>query len=517
MGQLTITAVKDNVVPTINKTASSELQSLPTVSAVVQVYHQKYLFTLSGALPQHLDIIPSIALSLEKIVAAQVNQYAAPQHMTFSGKGLVSTPVALTGSARALYNLLAEVLENQTSNIETLLINDQIKSYQAGYWINGGLEYLKDMFPKIQVIHLPHLMTLQVFVVPHSTNILLGLADLLKRGCLNQLKTLELPYSAKYQSENNASEMGVNDIETMLGLQAVYHAGFKNDKNFTALTQLRLTLWTELTTSCGLDTLSRLYARLKTLTIDAVMPNAKREDKLPQTVENGIVNYLSYYGGAAEVEKFILPKNDGLSALDALIQEQAEHSQLESLEIYHWHPGQPYPVFAHEKLQLYLANGWLPNLSSIKMRAAVDRPFLEAEQINPETAADTSGLLTTLIEKQTPIIQLQLLMPEKEGYQAWLNHLAAGGFPKLSHLSYRLPDRWLEEAEEAQHSRIGQALHAIHTAILEHRIPQLEACIIEGVIPSQLEYMVQQIDNLLLTRRLLQRMKRALEDKSFIV
>jgi hypothetical protein len=521
MGHLTITALKDNAA---THKVAAEQRSLPPVSAAVQINTQTYLFAIAGARPQHIDI-PTIALRLEEIVAMQASLYALPQQMMFSGEGLTFPPLIATGSALALYNFFKQVLENKTSNIGILIINDQVKPYQAGYWVNGGLEFLKDIFPQLQAMHLPHLIKLHTLVVPNSSNITFGLADVLKRGGFNGLTTLELPYSAKLQPYiNDKGWICLHNVylnkdgeaEDILGLKALYCKGFKNDKNFTKLKHLRLTLWTEQVTVEGLATLSRLYSRLKTLAIDSVMPTAKQEnkrnDKIDQSVEatysSSIINYIqSYWENTPEVKTLIIPEGDDLLALDSIIKDNAHNNKLENLEIYHWHPGHHYPVFAHEKLQEYLAHDWLPKLNSITMRPAVDRPFLDKELINPVTAMDTAGLLATLIEKQTPITTLQLLMPEKTGYQTWLTQMAAGGFPLLTHLSYRLPDQWIDESEESYHDRIGQALHTIHTAILEGQVSALEACIIEGTPPSRLEYMVPQIDNIISTRRLLRSLK----------
>jgi hypothetical protein len=512
--RLTITAVEDKVVPITTKEVSPEHPSSHVVSATVQIDNQQYLFAITGVPFQHIATISTIVPTLEKLVAIQSNQYALPQYITFSVEKFTFLPITTTGSARALYNLLADVIAKGSSKIEALLISDQIKPYQYGYWTKGGLEYLIDIFPQIQPMHFPYLTKLQVIIVPNSENVLSGLNHIIKKECLPHLKTFELHYSSKCQPRIDSNGWVCSDnIREISQLRELYVSGLGKGsltfthKKFTELEHLRLILWTERTTFSGLDTLSRLYRNLKTLVIDSVMPTAKI-DELDQAISETMLdkqnshpsahNTAHTYYTSTYLQALIAPEDEDLLSVDIILKSQAEISQLEYLEIYHWIPGNNCPIFAHEKLQLYIANDWLPNLRGIIMRPAIDQPFLNEQLINPDTGMDTSGLLAILIEKQILITTLQLLMPEKTGYQAWLAYMAEGGFPQLTHLSYRLPDQLSSETEGMYYSRVKQSLFTLYKVVENI---QLEVCTLEGNIPAQFEFIVHSIEERLVNRQ----------------
>jgi hypothetical protein len=505
MGRLTITQATD-MIALAEEVASFIHLSPPSILATVQVDKQQYLFTLTGAPPQYILKIQTIVSTLGQMVAVHNSRYGAPQQITFLSEDFLtnnfpSETVTVTHSALALYNLLNEVINNETFLAKTLLIDDQDKPFQYGNWARGGLEYLLDIFPKIKPSHCLPLTRLQLLIVPKSVNIILGLKDLIIRNCLTQLKTLELPYSSRYQPHTHKEWLCLIDKE-ILQLSEVYYRGLGKDSNnrFQFLEHLRLTLWLELH---SLDVIRACYSQLHTLAIDCVMPMAKEEDQLNYEISESIeaiddkktIQPLLIYtdnAGPLEISR------KALLGLDRIIEEYKDN-QLECLEIYYWYPDNPSPSFACEKLQLYIANEWLPKLNSIVMRPAIDQPLLDGLLIDEEMVMDSSALLLTLITKQTPIKTLQLLLPEKAGYQAWLTYMTEGGFPQLTHLSYRLPDQLKGEEKGEYHRRIERALTDIRDTVRSNS--QFEACILEGDIPSQLAYLVRQIDTLLLTRR----------------
>src|SRR5690606_4081125 len=127
-------------------------------------------------------------------------------------------------------------------------------------------------------------------IVPNAENILAGLTHIMREECVPHLKTFELHYSSKCQPYIDSNGWVCSDnISEISQLRDLYFNGLGNgfvtftNKKVTELEHLRLILWTERTTFSGLDTLSKVYPKLKTLVIDSVMPTAKI-DELDQAI-----------------------------------------------------------------------------------------------------------------------------------------------------------------------------------------------------------------------------------------
>jgi hypothetical protein len=511
MGRLVITQVKD-IKALAGETASPLQQELPSVLAEVQVGSHQFLFTIAGAPSQYIVTIPTIASTLGELVAGQNAQYREPQQITFLTEkfftdNLPAETVTAIHSASALCELLERVINDETLLIKALLIDDQAKPFQYGNWVNGGLERLLNIYPQIKPSNFSHLAKFRLLIVPNSVNIIVGVKELIMSDGLMQLTTFDLSYSCRSQASSPEQWLALSRNE-IFHLSEIYETGFKrtgdiSDDKFKSLRHLRLPAWIELNWKPALKAIGAYYSQLNTLAIDAVIPIAKEETQLSYEVselneivdeESNIQFFNIYIENAEPLEN----SRKALRGLDKIVEEYKDN-QLECLEIYYWYPDSLYPVFACEKLQLYIASEWLPKLNSIIMRPALDQPLLSKQLLDEKTAMDTSGLLFILITRETAIKTLQLLLPEKTGYQAWLTHMAKGGFPHLTHLSYRVPDQLIEENQADYHDRVRRALIDIRRAVRKN--PHIEVCMLEGRIPSQFENIVQKIDHKLFKRR----------------
>jgi hypothetical protein len=500
MGRLMITQVTD-MIALAEEVASSAHVTPPSLLVTVQVDKQRYLFTVTGA-PRTILVSQTLIFTLNQILAAQSSAYGIPQHITFLNedfltKNFVPKTVTATHSAAALYNLLTAVIAEQTPGITSLLIDDQAKSFQYGNWRSGHLEYLPEVFSQLTPLHCAEWRALQLSITPNSLNIIMGFKDLIMRDCLTQLTTLYLPYSARCQPHSDEQWLSLMTKE-VLQLSDVYYRGLRSDSKLNLLTHVRLTLWLGIN---NFEVIQLAYPQLHTLTLDCVMPLEKEAQltyqlsELDEAIEDKVLlqDLIIYADNAAPLEM----AKQALLELDRIVEEQPDN-QLECLEIYYWYPEYAYPVFACDKLQLYIANAWLPKLNSIIMRPAVDQPLSTRQLIDEDTAMDASALLFVVVTRQPPIETLQLLLPEKTGYQDWLTHIAEGDFPQLTHLSYRVPDQLITEIEIDYYRRLEHALITIRNVVRHH--VKLKSCLIEGDIPPQFTDLVQQIDRLLLSR-----------------
>lgn len=551
MGHLAITQVKEvkNNPVAVNTAEQAGIQAQPSMQAVVYARGRQYLFNISGALPREVQDISILLPDMEKVVIAQQKHgyHTAARLVTFSGKGEPSTSVMVAGSAKALLNLLQEVCKSGTSNIETLIVHDRDKVYRdMQVFFPGSLDLMRRLVPKIQPTCFPKLTTLQIQLVPNSWSVLYTLTNLLKRGCLNQLKTLDLQYSTRSQPVmHRHGWLTIPPFSDPGELGALYRDGLACGK-LTQLEHLRLPLWTMRSSEFGLKALGLLYPQLKRLAIDSVMSESaiKRETDFTIATDSGSVGHYTYNTYKITVPRLVIDDTATHYSrlLAAILEEQAENSQLERLEIYDWYIGnnkqaftpeeiKPYHardraakmaavvaaeaqrfdssaamdglginrylVFAHEQLAYYIANGWLPRLNAIVMRPGPDSVFPAGQRINPAINADTSHLLETVIAKEVPVKELQLLLPENTGYLPWLAHMAEGGFPLLTRFDYRLPDQLLNETNDNHRRRVMQALTHIHAALVTQRIPKLESINIVGHVPAGFEDMVRTVESAL--------------------
>lgn len=97
-------------------------------------------------------------------------------------------------------------------------------------------------------------------------------------------------------------------------------------------------------------------------------------------------------------------------------------------------------------------------------------------------AADSPKLLLSIIEKKLLIKRLHLLIPEIDGYQAWLNEIEKGALSELTEFYYVLPVILVNESQDAYKKRLTMALNTILNAVKTKKVPHLKQIVITGEI-----------------------------------
>jgi hypothetical protein len=507
MGSLIVTPLT-NTSSVVCKGTVDNQPSDSTVYAEIKINAQVYRYQISGVPFSCLGDMPALVAHLQYILETQRykpeqhtdDDYGVPRQLTFSAAGKAPQSQVIVSSARALYNFLVNAIKHKESKIKELVINQKAQFYSENqsiwlpWFFNGALEMLPKTFAKIKPIHLPALTTLQLYMAHDSARIILGITDLLRRNCLPNLKTLDLQFAGLCRPGiHKEGWIHTNDVER-IALYNLYKS-LANASTLPSLEHFHLPLWCAYGTELGLATLRRFYSGLKTLTVDMIIPTAVSEGMRlnwsssftgSSTVPNGYGYTTNIYTIDRESysAEFRIPEPEEMASqfsfLDFL-EEMRNVSQLECLEIYDW-PIRKSIVAECSILEIAIAKGWLPKLNTIALRFnLVERHnYLLETTINPKTEMDVSSLLKAVIDTKVPLKKLFLIMPEKNGYQGWLDEMKTGNFPELEQFHYRLPDRWLGESDPAYHARVEKALDTLYTAIRKGQLPKLKAFIVEG-------------------------------------
>lgn len=511
MGRLTVTAITTSNPSTHQETSSTANKSAQTTVyaeiAVVRksfwggVNQQTYRYAISGVPSSCLNDIPCLVAYLEKILESQRyetgqatdHDYDIPRYLN-----LARRRQTIVGSARALCNVLEEVISNKGSAIETLIVNNKTQIYieDRGTYGLGALERLPKVFPKIQPMYFRALTFLQVVIEVSGRNIMAGFQHLLARGCLPNLKTLDLRLSTFFHpSIHQNGWLRTNDAQ-QVRTTFFYRDGLVPAAKKLPLEHLHLPFWCADGTAHALQALEDLYPRLKTLTVDTMISTAVRgEIKVSWTHDYSYTSYSNGpYGPTAmtsagtdyhyDVERRIPPEKEVAKqpSLLKLLESMQHVSQLECLEVYDLPVGKSL-VVDHHLLQTAIANGWLPKLNTIALRLNIvdSNNYRLDPQFDPQNRMDTSDLLTTIIKHQVPIKKLLLTFPEKDSYQAWLDQMLEGSFPMLEQFHYRIPGRWYrDESVENHQIRVSHALQTLLSAIQKGKLPQFTAFVAEG-------------------------------------
>jgi hypothetical protein len=508
MGRLTVTPLTNTSSLACKGTVDNQ-HSDSTVYAEIKINAQVYQYQISGVPFSCLGGLPALVGHLEYILETQRykpeqhtdDDYGVPRQLTLSAAGQPSQPQVITSSARALYNLLKNASGNNKSVIKALVINDKAQFYmqQRASWFtwfnSGALELLPKAFASIKPIHFSALTTLQLYITLDSATIILGVADLLQRNCLPNLKILDLQLSAWCRPAPHRKEgwLYTDEVEKA-AVDFLYSKGL-NNAPMPPLEHLHLPFWCARGTQLGLDALRRFYPQLKTLTVDMIIPTAvpkgvrlnwSNSYSGSTTVPNGYGYTTSTYtiNSAEYSTELRIPEPEEIAddpSLLTLLEEMQKISQLECLEVYDW-PIKENIVPEYAILATAIANGWLPKLNTIALRFnIVERSgYLLETTIDPKTITDVSSLLEAVIDARVPLKKLFLIMPEKHGYQSWLDEMANGSFPELEQFHYRLPDRWLGEKDSAYHARVEKALDTLYRAVKKGQLPELKTFIVEG-------------------------------------
>jgi hypothetical protein len=509
MGRLTVTPLTNTSSLACKGTVDNQ-PSNSTIYAEIKINAQVYNYQISGIPFSCLGNLPALVGHLEYILETQRykprqhtdDNYEVPRQLTFSAPGQSSQSHMITGSARALHDLLNSVAKNnKPADINTLVINDKTQYflYHRASWFtwftSGALELLPKAFARIKPIHFSALTTLQLYLTRNSAPVILGVADLLHRNCVPQLTTLDLQVAGWCRAtiHGKGGWIYTNDFEKP-AVDYLLHKGLI-DASTPPLEHLHLPFWCARGTELGLTALRRFYPGLKTLTVDMIVPTAvPKEVRLnwsnsftgSTTVPNGYGYTTSTYtiNNAEYSTELRIPEPEEVAdqpSLLTVLEEMQKVSQLECLEVYDW-PIKENIVPEYAILATAIANGWLPKLNTIALRFNIitRHTYLLETTIDPKTATDVSSLLEAVIESRMPLKKLFLIMPEKQGYQGWIDEMANGSFPGLEQFHYRLPDRWLGEKDSAYHARVETALDTLHRAVKKGQLPELKNFIVEG-------------------------------------
>jgi hypothetical protein len=508
MGRLTVNPLT-NTSSVVCKGTVDNQPSDSTVYAEIKINAQVYWYQISGVPFSCLEELPALVAHLQSLLkiqrpfnsAIRDDNYDLARKLTFSSLGHSSQSQVIVSSARALYHFLRDAIKNKAFNVKTLVINDKAQFYQKDrnvwfpWFSSGALELLPETFSKIQPIHFPSLTALQLYMTNESANIILGIKDLLNRNCLSQLKTLDLQFGGICRpARHKDGWIHTNDSER----PALYKLldGVINAPTLPAIEHLHLPFWCAKGTELGLAALRRVYPGLKTLTVDMVIPTAiSRDVRLysssthisSHTVPNGFGynTITSVIHNEQHSVEFQIPEPEllaGMPTLLPLLEEMQGVSQLECLEVYDWPVKQNF-VPEYNNLATAITNGWLPKLNSIAIRFNIvsRHDYLLETTIDRQTAADSTSLLKAVIKAQVPLKNLHLIMPEKNGYQGWLDEMKNGSFPELEQFHYRLPDRWFGEQDPGYHTRVETALDTLYTAIQKGQLSKLRVFTVEGI------------------------------------
>jgi hypothetical protein len=509
MGRLTVTPLTNTSSLACKGTVDNQ-PSDSTVYAEIKINAQVYKYQISGVPFSCLRNLPALVGHLEHHLKIQRpfktrvrdDDYEVPRQLTLSAAGQPSQAQVITSSARALCDVLNGIAKNnKPADIQTLIINDkaQFFRYRRAHWFtwftSGALELLPKAFANIKPIHFSALTILQLYLTDTSATVILGVADLLHRNCLPQLKTLDLQLSGWCRASRHRTGGWIytNDFEKP-AVDYLLHKGLI-DASTPPLEHLHLPFWCARGTELGLTALRRFYPGLKTLAIDMIVPTAvPKEVRLnwsnsytgSTTVPNGYGYTTSTYtiNNAEYSTELRIPEPEEVAdnpSLLTLLEEMQKVSQLECLEVYDWPVNENF-VPEYATLTTAIANGWLPKLNTIALRFNIiaGHEYLLETTIDPKTATDVSSLLEAVIEARVPLKKLFLIMPEKQGYQNWLDEMSNGSFPELEQFHYRLPDRWLGEKDSAYHARVEKALDTLYRAVKKGQLPELKAFIVEG-------------------------------------
>jgi hypothetical protein len=510
MGRLTITPV--NNFPSLACKGSVDNQPThapSTVYAEIKIKSQIYRYMISGVPYGYIKDLPALAPYLEDLLEVQRpfnpntiadNDYGIPRQLTFFTPGQPPQSEIRLSSARALDDFFGRVAKSKKpSDIKALAINDKAQYYRegrGGLFFSGALESLQSTCLKIQPIHFQALTRLELYIAENSAKVIQGITNPLAKGCFPQLKTLDLELSSwcRATKHRKGDWIFTNDTERA-ALYSLYLNGLINAPTRSALEHLHLPFWCAKGTELGLAVLQQLYANLKTLTVDMVIPTAVSKGArlnwsstftTSTTLPNGYGYTTNTYTIDTESHsvEFRIPEPEEVAdqpTLLTLLEEMKDVSQLECLEVYDW-PIKKNIVAEYSILQTAIANGWLPKLNSIALRfkTGSTHEYLLETTIDRKTTTDTTNLVEAVIEAKVPLKKLQLIMPEKNGYQGWLEEMANGAFPELQQFHYRLPDRWFGEQDPAYHTRVEKALDTIHTAVRKGQLPKLKIFIVEG-------------------------------------
>lgn len=504
----------------LGNTSTTEQEPLPlasytTTTASVFVLKKKYVdfFGLLGTTTtSHEYQLPILSpfsshlyrqelRALTNEVAASVDQNSAPHQIVVSSGMELLDFIMVAHSIDALCEFLKNAAHSKTAPESTWIINDASEWFPQRPWLKRSvLDKVSEAFANIQLVDLSNVKRLEISVVPGVSTILSGITSLLEQDCLKQIECIALPFSAQSQTNlhHRSKHFYFPDKDRILTLEQFYGDIVKiGHQKLTQLKDVHFTLCTQAVTDKALAGLADLYPQLRTLIIDSATPTAtnKKEFDTYILVEQHRASGRIHHGltkkKAIYVDVLHIPGGDDLVALDKIIQAGAENNQLESLEIYHWIPGEDFPIFDQGRLAYYINSNFLPNLKKISICPPLDSTFPTKYLLKDAIASDTSYLSDTVLKCGGQIETLELLLPEAHGYKQWLLKILDGAFPKLNYLSYRIPDRHKGEEEVDYVKRVEGALSILQD--IAEKYTTLKVCQIEGNILPRFKGMIKTI------------------------
>ena len=527
MGYLTAVAITPpNGRYVENGATSLKEHSHPGVVAEFKIDNRAYRYAVSGISLSDVPLIPMLYPCLRMIFKRDTHakmrtldpNYALPRDFTFSQGGNTTEKITLTSSFRALAHLLEEVANKRVSGIQSLLIDDEAQHYTAtkGNWRKSGWELVQLAFPKIQPFHFQALTALQVKLTANATVVINGINDLFARGCFPNLKTLKLPIDGVEGSWHKNGWLSFRANRELQALKNLLENGLMQ-ASLPFLEELRLPILLAEGLPPALVFLRKVYPTLKKLVVDSNYPTAVFKGvKLDWELQRHEQYYMSgpyqdkwvnhsytesHY--AAELE--VLPESG--PTLVSVLKEMKAQSQIESIEIHALlTKNSSYDQSDYQAIAELILSDALPHLKRLSMgpksRYAGHYSAITAE-VN-----DTTELLRAVIAKNVyfQLEQLQLTMPDQQGFQPWLDHMVEQGFPKLQSFHYMPPRKIEGEPDEVHVQRQEKALQTILTAVKSGKLPALSSVVFQGlgdhpfttlnedVIPLHLRPLIKEID-----------------------
>lgn len=464
--------------------------------ACVVINKQRYLFNIRGILPERISaLLPGLA----RIITEQ----GGIEKLTLIADSRVYTPpktVEVDG-ARALYKWLVAASKGKKTDINILSIESKKNPYTPGFIFNGSLEALPGIFPKIQPEHFAALRELRLALRENAENVLYGLAYILSRDGLNNLRAFIID---NVDTGGGDSRFFDNRAKALAN---VYRA--LNSEKFHQLEHLDLPLWCEDATREGLAAIKTLYPRLKTLIIHRINSSDTSESGFVQVVLLPILPLIA-------IDKLFSSKVS--LSLAGILQEMVEESQLEILEI---HDSRASLEQERREIASYVQQGFLPKLRVMQDWATMkilklDRIALwdllteraKIERYMQKAPGESESVAITAEEEAD--IRSKLFKDEDEGYLTWLEAMIDDEFPELTHLYYRLLQRNIHTETESQYQeKVEYLLGLIRRAVLEGHLPKFEAFILEGDIPARFADIVHELETSLMRWVFKQKLRQA--------
>lgn len=516
MGSLAITRVPANTKTTNSSgTPLKNNPGQPQVYADIKIGDRAFRYLITGVSLQNIPRIPMLVPWLEHLLRREIgiddSDHGVPRQLTFSEQGITSDEMTIAASFRGLDNLFKAAIKSGKSDITALRVDSSaqilFKEEKAtnvdvfGLFTIGpksGFEELPLTFSKIKPIHFSNLTFLEVLVLPGSTTILKGMRGLFEEECFPKLKTLRLSSSGKDPRGKN----GQSELSTFKEQRALreFYEGLLKAKKLPPIKRLELLLWCDDVTQAGLAVLKRLCQEHDTL----------RELKVNLSLSTGIVGGLyvsdtqryreSYLSSGAFGDRLteltydkptfskavhIADESNAPTVVSVL--KEMKQNKLKSVEIQNGSLGGKdieYSQFDYRALSELILSDSLKNLKRIKIMPPVQYYAAHFNQIDAEQEIiDTTDLLAAVIKQKVLLEELELGMPEKQGFQQWLDRIVEddeGLFSLLTHFLWFVPVKEKKEAQDVYELRIEKGLQTILKAVTTGKMPRVSSLVITG-------------------------------------